>query len=84
MVFNGLYSVDLSLISKLGILLSVMLATSFVTGLILFIILKYFNYDNKKLWSVLVTIMIVNTVFMGYPVTLGIFGYDGFYKSNIL
>ena len=84
MIFNGLYSADLSAISKLGILPFVMLATSFVTGLISFIILKYLNCDDKKLWSVLVTIMIVNTVFMGYPVALGIFGYDGFYKSNIL
>ena len=81
MIFNGLYSADLSLISKLGILPFVMLATSFFTGLISFIILKYFNYDDKKLWSVMVTIMIANTAFMGYPVTLGIFGYDGFIRA---
>ena len=81
MIFNGLYSADLSLISKLGILPFIMLFTSFFTGLISFIILKYFNYDDKKLWSVLVTIMIANTAFMGYPVTLGIFGYDGFIRA---
>ena len=81
MIFNGLYSADLSLISKLGILPFIMLFTSFFTGLISFIILKYFNYDDKKLWSVLVTIMIANTAFMGYPVTLGIYGADGFLRD---
>ena len=77
MIFSAIYSADLSLIPKLGILPFVILASSFITGLISYVILKRFNLSDKKLWSVLVTVMIANTAFMGYPVNLGIYGNDG-------
>lgn len=81
MVFSALYSADLSLIPKLGILPFVILASSLVTGLISFIILKRLNFPDRKLWSVLVTVMIANTAFMGYPVNLGIYGNEGFLRA---
>ena len=81
MIFSALYSSDLSLIPKLGILPFVILISSFVTGLVSFLILKKLGYDDKKLWSVLVTVMIANTAFMGYPVNLGIFGHEGFLRA---
>ena len=81
MVFHALYTADLSGISTLGILPFVVLASSLITGTISFLILKQFNLDDVTLWSVLVTVMIANTGFMGYPVTLGIFGNDGFLRA---
>ena len=81
MIFHALYFADLSLISKLGILPIVILASSLITGAVSYIILKQFNFDDVKLWSVLVTVMIANTGFMGYPVTLGIFGQEGFLRA---
>lgn len=81
MIFSALYSSDLSLIPKLGILPFVILISSFVTGLVSFFILKKLGYDDKKLWSVLVTVMIANTAFMGYPVNLGIYGHEGFLRA---
>ena len=81
MIFSALYSSDLSLIPKLGILPFVILASSFITGIVSFFILKKLGFDDKKLWSVLVTVMIANTAFMGYPVNLGIFGHEGFLRA---
>lgn len=81
MIFHALYSADLSLLSKLGVLPFVILASSFVTGIISYLILKRFGLDDITLWSVLVTVMIANTAFMGYPVTLGIFGEEGFLRA---
>jgi hypothetical protein len=81
MIFHALYSADLSIISKLGILPFVILASSLVTGIVSYFILKQFHFDDIKLWSVLVTVMIANTGFMGYPVTLGIFGQEGFLRA---
>ena len=81
MIFSALYGADLSLMPKLGILPFVILASSFLTGIVSFIILKKLGYDDKKLWSVLVTVMIANTAFMGYPVNLGIFGHEGFLRA---
>lgn len=81
MIFHAIYSADLSLLSKLGILPFVILASSFATGIVSYFILKHLKLDDKKLWSVLVTVMIANTAFMGYPVTLGIFGQEGFLRA---
>lgn len=81
MIFHAIYSADLSLLSKLGILPFVILASSFATGIVSYIILKQLKLDDRKLWSVLVTVMIANTAFMGYPVTLGIFGQEGFLRA---
>jgi predicted permease len=81
MVFNALYNADLTLIPKLGILPFVILVSSLATGLVSYLILRRLGFDDRKLWSVLVTVMIANTGFMGYPVTLGIFGPDGFLRA---
>ena len=81
MIFSALYSADLSSISKLGILPFVILASSFITGFVSYFILKRFNLSDKQFWSVLVTVMIANTAFMGYPVNLGIYGQEGFLRA---
>ena len=81
MIFHALYSADFSLISQLGILPFVILASSFVTGIVAYFILRRLNLDDITLWSVLVTVMIANTGFMGYPVTLGIFAQEGFLRA---
>ena len=81
MIFHAIYGADLSLIPKLGILPFIILVSSFATGIVSYFILKQFKLDDIKLWSVLVTVMIANTAFMGYPVTLGIYGQAGFLRA---
>jgi hypothetical protein len=81
MIFSALYSADLSSISQLGILPFIILASSFITGFFSYFILKRLNLSDKQLWSVLITVMIANTGFMGYPVSLGIYGHEGFLRA---
>ncbi|MBQ9025734.1 MAG: AEC family transporter [Methanobrevibacter sp.] len=81
MIFSALYTADLSLMSSLGTLPFVILASSFITGIVSYIILKKMNLPDKTLWSVLVAIMIANTAFMGYPVNIGIYGNEGFLRA---
>lgn len=81
MIFHAIYTADLNSISNLGILPLIILGSSLATGAVSFILLKQFNLDDKTLWSVLVTVMIANTAFMGYPVNLGIYGQDGFLRA---
>ena len=81
MIFHAIYSADLSLLPKLGILPFIILASSFATGIVSYLILRQLKLDDITLWSVLVTVMIANTAFMGYPVTLGISGADGFLRA---
>ena len=81
MVFSALYSADLSLIPSLGILPFIILFSSLITGIVSYIILKRFNLPDKKLWSILVAVMIANTAFMGYPINLGIYGHEGLLRA---
>lgn len=81
MIFHAIYTADLNSISNMGILPLIILGSSLATGAVSFIILKQFKLDDKTLWSVLVTVMIANTAFMGYPVNLGIYGQDGFLRA---
>lgn len=81
MIFAALYSADMSLLPTLGILPFVILTASIGSGVISYIVLKRLHYDDKKIWSVLVTVMIANTAFMGYPVNLGVYGHPGFLRA---
>lgn len=81
MIFSALYSADLSLIPKLGLLPFVILVSSFGSGFITYIFLKRMKYDDKKIWTILTCVMIANTAFMGYPVNLGVFGQPGFLRA---
>ncbi|WP_458403090.1 AEC family transporter [Methanobrevibacter sp.] len=81
MVFHAIYGADLSSLPKLGVLPFIILASSAATGVVSYIILKQLKLDDKTLWSVLVTVMIANTAFMGYPVTLGIYGDSGLLRA---
>lgn len=81
MIFSALYSADMSLLPTLGILPFVILTASIGSGVISYIVLKRLHYDDKKIWSVLVTVMIANTAFMGYPVNLGVYGHTGFLRA---
>lgn len=81
MIFSALYSADMSLLPTLGILPFVILTASIGSGVISYIVLKRLHCDDKKIWSVLVTVMIANTAFMGYPVNLGVYGHPGFLRA---
>ncbi|WP_407454900.1 AEC family transporter [Methanobrevibacter sp.] len=81
MIFSAISTADLSLLPKLGILPFIILSSSIVTGIISYFILKKLGLDDIALWSVLVTIMIANTGFMGYPISLGVYGQEGFLRA---
>ena len=81
MIFSAISTADLTLLPKLGILPFVIIASSAVTGIVSYFILKKLGLDDVTLWSVLVTIMIANTGFMGYPVNLGVYGQEGFIRA---
>ncbi|MBX7076345.1 MAG: AEC family transporter [Methanobacteriaceae archaeon] len=81
MIFKALYKANMNLLPTLSILPVVGLLSSFVIGIIVYFILKYLKYDNKKLWSILLTVIIGNTGFMGYPIILGAYGNSGFVRA---
>ncbi|MCQ2964541.1 MAG: AEC family transporter [archaeon] len=81
MIFNALYTANVSLLPDLSILTVFILICSLIIGVITYLILKFLAYDNKALWSILVVVVLGNTGFLGYPISQGIFGAEGLVRA---
>ena len=81
LIFNALYTADVSLLPKLSILTVYMLITSLIVGILTYALLKFLAWDQKKIWSVLITVVLGNTGFLGYPITQGIYGNAGLIRA---
>ena len=81
MIFNALYSADVSLIPSLSILTVHMLITSLIIGVLTYSLLKFLRWDEKVIWTLLIVVVLGNTGFLGYPITQGIFGLDGLLRA---
>ena len=81
MIFNALYTANVSLLPDLSILTVFILLCSLIVGIITYLILKVLAYDNKALWSTLVVVVLGNTGFLGYPISQGIFGAEGLVRA---
>lgn len=51
---------------------------SIVCMIIAFIYCKSRNYSKVKTWTIMIATAMMNTGFLGYPITLGVFGNEGF------
>ncbi|MCC7553662.1 MAG: AEC family transporter [Methanobacteriaceae archaeon] len=81
MIFNALFNADLSLISNFTLLPISLVLSALIAGILSYFILSFTNFSKKKIWSVLITILISNTAFLGFPVNLGVFGHDGLIRA---
>jgi len=81
LIFSSLYSADLSDITTLAIIPLVSVAVGAISGLIVFIILTYKDYPEKRKWAAVVPVVIGNTAFLGFPVVLGIFGQTALIRA---
>ena len=81
LIFNTLYSADASLVPQLSILTVYMLITSLIVGILTYSLLYFLGWDKKKIWSVVIVVVLGNTGFLGYPITQGIFGKAGMIRA---
>ncbi len=81
MIFNALYSADVSLIPSLSILTVHMFITSLIIGVLAYSLLKFLRWDDKVIWTLVIVVVLGNTGFLGYPITQGIFGSDGLLRA---
>jgi predicted permease len=81
MIFNALYTADVSLLPRLSILTVYMLITSLIVGVLTYFVLKSLRWDKRKIWSVIIVVVLGNTGFLGYPITQGIFGNEGMIRA---
>ena len=81
MIFNALYTADVSLLPRLSILTVYMLITSLIVGVLTYLLLNFLGWDRKKIWSLVIVVVLGNTGFLGYPITQGIFGNEGMIRA---
>ena len=81
MIFNALYTADVSLLPRLSILTVYMLITSLIVGVLTYLLLNFLGWDKRKIWSLVIVVVLGNTGFLGYPITQGIFGNAGMIRA---
>ncbi len=57
------------------------LSLSFVCMIIAFLFCKARNYSKIKTWTIMIACAMMNTGFLGFPITLGVFGNEGFLNA---
>lgn len=81
MIFNALYTADVSLLPRLSILTVHMLITSLIVGILTYLLLKFLGWNKKKIWSIVTVVVLGNTGFLGYPITQGLYGNAGLIRA---
>ncbi len=81
MVFITIYNVNFSILPKLITMPLVGLTIGTCSGLLTYIILTIKKYPKKKKWALILPVSLGNTAFLGFPVTLGVFGSEGLVRA---
>jgi len=81
MIFISLFNSDLSSLSNFTTLPIVIILSAIITGIVAYFLLSFSSFSKKKIWSVLITILLSNTAFLGFPVNLGVFGTEGLIRA---
>lgn len=81
LIFNALYTVDVSLLPRLSILTVYILITSLIVGVLTYLLLKFLGWNKRTIWSIIVVVVLGNTGFLGYPITQGIYGSAGLIRA---
>ena len=79
MIFINLYksniSYDMLYLPVLGV------TVSFILAIIAYTYCKIRNYSKKTTWTIMLASSLMNTGFIGFPVTLGVYGNAGFLNA---
>ena len=50
-------------------------------GVLTYLLLNFLGWDKRKIWSLVIVVVLGNTGFLGYPITQGIFGNAGMIRA---
>ena len=81
LIFMAIYRTDISILPLVAPIPFICILVGISCGLIAYLVSKISNYQEKTLWSVVITSAMFNSGFLGYPVVLGVFGTDGFIRA---
>jgi malate permease and related proteins len=81
LIFLAMYRADLSNIRTFGTITLTVITVGLISGIIAYLFTYYRGYTSKTRWGVVVTSTLSNSGFLGYPVTLGVFGTEGLVRA---
>ena len=81
LIFTSLYRADLSGISGLVLIPVICMITGTLSGTIAYLWARRRGLDSGKTWGLTVAAAMMNSGFLGYPVTAGIFGSQGLVRA---
>ncbi|QHN07656.1 AEC family transporter [Methanothermobacter sp. THM-2] len=81
LIFTSLYRADLSGIADLFLIPLVCITTGALSGTIASLWARRRGMDSRKTWGIIVAAAMMNSGFLGYPVTEGIFGSEGLLRA---
>lgn len=84
LVFNSLYSENMSLLPVLGKFPIVGFITAFICFIISYYILTLMDLPDKQKWAIISVVIMGNTGFVGFPVISGVFGSSGLLRAIFL
>ncbi len=81
LIFLTMYNADLSNINAFGTITIVCITVGLISGIITYVFTYINGYSPKTRWGVVVASTLFNSGFLGYPVTLGVFGSAGLVRA---
>ena len=79
MIFTNLKDANIS--SDMAYLPILGLVTSGLLLIVAYLYCRACNYSKKTTWTIMIAASIMNTGFIGFPVSLGVFGNEGFLNA---
>ncbi len=81
LIFLAMYNADLSNIKTFGTITLICITVGLISGIIAYIFTYSLGYSPKTRWGVVAASTLFNSGFLGYPVTLGVFGAAGLVRA---
>lgn len=81
LIFLAMYNADLSNIKTFGTITLVCITVGLISGIIAYVFTYLRGYSPKTRWGVVAASTLFNSGFLGYPVTLGVFGAAGLVRA---
>lgn len=76
-----MYHADLSNIETFGTITFTIIILGILSGIVAYLFSRFRGYSSKTRWGVVATSTLSNSGFLGYPVTLGVFGTEGLVRA---
>lgn len=81
LIFMALYRIDISILPSLTPIPIICILIGVISGLIAYFWGKIKGYSKKTRWSIMLPAIMLNSGFLGYPITLGVFGVNGLVRA---